>query len=124
LTQCRPSRVEAPVPFLGQQLQPRSEPNEHIPPATPTIPVSGPEYDVAMSIMLRNVVAPMSDQPNDPHAAVLDRRVTDLNTVDPEALISGPADRDVESFLGALHGASSQYFRMLAEAPRYLTPER
>ena len=77
-----------------------------------------------MNIMLLNVVAPIPVQSNDSHAAVLGRSVVSLNAVDSHASTSGPPNRDVERFLSALHATSSQYFRMLAEAPRYLTPER
>ena len=91
-----------------------------MPPATP---VARPEYDTAMDFALRIIVAPLPVQSSDSHAAVLSRRVGRLST-DPQARIPGPSDRDVDRFLSTLHGASAHYFRMLAEAPGYLTPEQ
>jgi hypothetical protein len=115
--------VQASTSFLDQRSQERNTPNSHIPSDAPNDPVVRPEYDVAMEFTLRNIVAPMPVQSNDSHAAVLSRRVARLNT-DPQAHTPGPSDRDVDRFLSALQGASAHYFRMLAEAPGYLTSEQ
>ncbi|KAJ4376413.1 hypothetical protein N0V83_001696 [Neocucurbitaria cava] len=121
LAQCRLSLANSSASFLGQHDSGPSGMQGHIPANVTSI--DGASYNAGLSFMLQDLLDPSSSHAHE-QATVLARRVSGLNTIDPQTFTQGPATADVERFSRALHNASRDYFRMLAMAPQYLTDDQ